>query len=1085
MHSLVGRLAVRHSAAILFLVVAISLAGGYASTQMPSAVFPQTNFPRVIVIVNNGVMPADEMMATVTRPIEEAMKDIQGCRTIRSSTGRGTAEIDLFFTWDVDMAKSELYVQGRIAQIRSQLPSTATADVYRMTFSSFPIAGISLTMPTRTSKEGHLKPADQSAAWELAQYEIEPTLLRIPGVARVDLVGGRPPQYAVIIDPLKLAALHLSMDDVTAAFEKNNLVVSTGFHEEDYHLSLGVVDGRARSIEDIENFVITADGSRPVPVRDFARVERGPEPGFDAVTADGTDAVLLNIFSQPDASTLQIANDLKQRLAELRPTLPPTVRLAFFYDQSLLVRESVNGVWEAIIFGLILSVLIVYLFLKDWGMTLTATLVIPVTVLFTILAMKVFGLSFNLMTLGGIAAAIGLVIDDAIVVVEAIHAKIVAGMGRLEVIESAVGEILPPLLGSTLTPVVVFIPLAFLTGITGVFFRALALTMVVALLTSLLLAVTLTPCLAAWFVGKRQPHDGGIPMRATIALYEWIVRLALRNRVFTVAIGLLVLAAAVVQYGKLRSDFLPKMDEGGFIIDYVAPPGISLAESDRQMRMAEAVLAKIPEIASYSRRTGTALGVHLVEPNTGDFLVKLRSDRKRTSSEIIGGSHGSPGLRDELHAALPRVSFEYPGILTDLIGDLTWSDEAIEIKILSNDLNFLRSKGPAIESRIQQVSGVVDTFNGLVFTGPTIRLKLRGDLAAHLGLTTDDVAKAVNIAMLGQVASDVLEGDHVVNIRITAEPAASARLDTLRALPIRTASGTVVPLDQVVDIEQTPGQLELERDDLRQDIAVTANLQGRDLGSAMKEIKDALASDPTLPTGSIEYGGLYEQQQESFRNLAIVLAVAVVLVFTVALLEFGAFAEPIAIVFGAILSVFGITAALLLTGTSLNIITFLGAIIGMGIVHKNGLLMLDSVKHLRAGGLTLNEALVQSGQRRLRPVLMTSLAAALGMLPLALGVGSADMLRPLAIAVIGAVCVSVLLSLVATPVLYSLLREPRGMLILVPAEHEFLHERKHEPAPEDVTPPTPIPMVESLPEPREATPTTPPTLPDWHSFGPR
>jgi CzcA family heavy metal efflux pump len=1074
MQSFVGRFAVRHSAAILFLVVAISLAGGYASTQMPSAVFPQTNFPRVIVLVNNGVMPADEMMATITRPIEEAMKDIQGCTTIRSSTGRGTAEIDLFFTWDVDMTKSELFVQGRLAHIRDQLPSTSTADVYRMTFSSFPIAGISLTMPQRTTPGGHLRRADLSMAWEIARYQIKPQLLRIPGVARVDLVGGRPPQYAVIIDPIKLAAVHLSATDVVSAFEKNNLVVSTGFHEEDYHLSLGAVDGRVRSIDDIENFIIIADGNRPIPVKDFARVERGPEPGFDVVTADGADAVLLNIFSQPDASTLQIAGRLKDCLCELHPTLPPTVRLAFFYDQSLLVRASVRGVWEAIVFGLILSIAIVYLFLKDWGMTLTATLVIPVTVLFTILAMKVLGLSFNLMTLGGIAAAIGLVIDDAIVVVEAIHAKRAAGLGRLQVIESAIGEILPPLMGSTLTPVVVFIPLAFLTGIAGVFFRALALTMVVALLTSLLLAITLTPCLAAWFTRSRETRDVGLPMRLTIGLYEWIVRLALGNRIFTVAVCLLVLAAAFVQYGKLRSDFLPKMDEGGFIIDYIAPPGISLAESDRQMRMAEDILHKIPEISSYSRRTGTALGVHLVEPNTGDFLVKLRSDRKRSSSQIINE------LRTELHAALPRVSFEFPGILTDLIGDLTWSDEAIEIKILSNDLNFLLKKGPEIEDRIKQVTGVVDSFNGLVYTGPTIRLKMKADAAAHLGLTTDDVGRAVNIAMLGQVASDVIEGDHVVNIRITTEPAASATLETLRTLPIRTPSGAVVRLDQVVDVEQTPGQLELERDDLRQDIAVTANLQGRDLGSAMSEIRGILDKDPTLPPGTIEYGGLYEQQQESFRNLTIVLVVAVVLVFVVALLEFGAFQEPIAIVFGAVLSVFGITAALLITHTTLNIITFLGAIIGMGIVHKNGLLMLDSVKHLRAGGLSLEEALVQSGRRRLRPVLMTSLAAALGMLPLAWGVGSADMLRPLAIAVIGAVCVSVLLSLVATPVLYSLMREPFKIVVKPPTTSpEPIVERKIE------VPAAALPEREPKPQPPTLEPREPIELPDWHSFGPR
>ncbi len=1058
MHGYVGRFAVRHGAAILFLVVAISLGGGYAALRMPSAVFPQTDFPRVILLVRNGVMPADEMMARITRPVEESMKDIPGCRTIRSSTGRGTAEIDVFFDWSVEMSRAELYVQSRLAQIRDALPSGVETEVHRMTFASFPIAGISLTMPQRTTADGHLSPADLARAWEIARYQIKPRLLRINGVASVELTGGRPPQYAVIVDPFKLASLHLASSDIVQALQHNNLVAAAGFHEEDYHLWLTTTDGRAKSPAELEALTIATPGGKLIGLGDVARIERGPEPAFDAVTADGSDAVLLNVFSQPDGSTLQIAADTRACLRELLPTLPPTVRLAFFYDQSLLVNSSVRGVWEAIGFGLILSVVIVYLFLRHWGMTITATMVIPATVLFTFAAMKPLGMGFNLMTLGGVVAAIGLVIDDAIVVVEAIETRRAAGRSRLEVIEGAIGEILAPLLGSTLTPVVVFIPLAFLPGIAGVFFRALAVTMVIALLTSLLLALTLTPCLAVRAVGDRGAREPGIAMGLLIGGYEWLVRLALGNRLFTVLVCLVVLAAAVVQYGKLRSDFLPAMDEGGFVIDYVAPPGISLIESDRQMRMAETILRKIPEIAGFSRRTGTALGVHLVEPNTGDFLVKLKADRKRTSSQVIGE------LRSELHAALPTISFEFPGILSDLIGDLTWSDEAIEIKLFSTDLDFLRRKAPQIEQKLRQVRGVVDTFDGLIYTGPTLRLKMRSDAAARLGLSTDDVAAAVNAAMLGEVASAVLEGDRAVDVRVIAEPAAAATIDTLRSLPIRAAGGAIVSLDQLVDIERTPGQLELERDDLRQDVAITANLQGRDLGSAMREIRDLVSADPELPPGSVEYGGLYQQQQESFANLAVVLAVAVVLVFTVALLEFGSFVEPIAIVFGAVLSVFGITTALMLTGTSLNIITFLGAIIGMGIVHKNGLLMLDCTKQLRAAGLKLNEALVQSGRRRLRPVLMTSLAAALGMLPLAWGVGASDMLRPLAIAVIGAVCVSVLLSLVATPVVYSLLS--RDVAIAPEAQ----------------------PIETTLAEAEPTAPAaidTPSQLPEWWSFGPR
>jgi CzcA family heavy metal efflux pump len=989
---------------------------------MGSSVFPKTDFPRVVIMVNNGVMPADEMMATVTRPIEEAMKDILGSETIRSTTGRGTAQIDLFFSWKVDMMQTELYVLSRLAQIRHTLPSTAQTEVYRMNFSTFPIIGISLAAPRRNI----------STLWELARYELKPRFLRIPGVARVELVGGQAPEYQVTVDPLRLAALRLTLAQVTETLNRNNLIFASGIHQEANKMYMAAVDGRVRSVQDIENLTITTAEGHPVRLRDFASVFRGKEPTFSVVTADGVDSVLLNIYSQPDASTYDIARQLQERLPSIRKDLPRDVKLAFFYDQSLLVRDSMLSAWEAILFGLFLSIAILYLFLRSWGTTLVATVVIPVTVLVTILVMKLCDMNFNLMTLGGIAAAIGLIIDDAIVVVEAIYAKIATGMSRLGAIPAGIAEIFGALLGSTLTPVVVFIPLAFLNGIVGVFFRALALTMVVSLLTSLLLALTLTPSLAAWFIHiptarhSRDPHEveqGGFILRRVVRLYEFIVQLALKHRWFTVAIGVLVLLASVVLYPRLKTDFLPEMDEGGFVIDYVTPPGTSLAETDRQMRQAEEILKATPEIESYSRRTGAALGIHLVELNTGDFLIKLKPERKRSTATVIAD------LREKFHAALPTVEWDFPGILSDLIGDLIWSDKPIEVKIFSNDLEFLTDKAEDIETLItpnpktgKGVAGVVDVFNGLVYTGSSIHLRVRSAEAQRYGLNADDLANAANIAMLGQTASAVLESDRVVSIRVNLHQNNLQHVAQLRELPLRGADGTVIQLHQVADVVETPGELELHREDMRQNIAVTARVQGRDLGSVMAEIRKLISHDPALPPGSIEYGGLYQQQEESFRNLMVVLIMAIVLVFTVALLEFRTFYAPIAIVFGAVLSVFGIIFALLMTGTTLSIIAYLGAIIGMGIVHKNGILMLDYVEQLRAGGMELREALVQSGRRRLRPVLMTSLAAALGMLPLAYGIGSgADMLRPLAISVIGAVCISVLLSLVATPTAYFLM----------------------------------------------------------------
>ena len=1005
-----GPFAIRHRLAIAFISAALCLGGIYAAFNMPSSVFPQTDFPRVVIMVDNGVMPADEMMATITRPIEESMKDIPGALRVRSTTGRGSAEISVFFNWKVDMVQSELFVNARLGQIRSVLPAPVTSTTRRLTFSAFPILGVSLTSPQRSSTE----------LWETARYEIKPRFLRIPGVARVDIVGGRTPEYHVIVDPTRLQAANLSLAQVTDSLAKNNLIAPTGMHEENHTLYLAVVDGRVHNIPEINDLIVAVANSHPVRIKDFARVERGPEPVFNVVTADGVTAVLLNVRSQPDGSTLDIANGLKEVMTQLKKELPPDLKMVPFYDQSLFVRSSARSVWDAILFGLILSVVIIYLFLKNWGTTLTAIIVIPVTLLITLVAMKLTGLSFNLMTLGGIAAAIGLVIDDAIVVVEAIHAKIVSGLPRTEAVQTGIGEIFLPLVGSTLTPVVVFVPLAFLDGITGVFFRALALTMVVALLTSLLLAITLTPSLAGWLLRDREHFEhgrapknaeGGFLFTRVLRLYEWALRAALRHRWLTLGTCGLVLALGIGIYQRLESDFLPPMDEGGFVIDYIGPPGTSLAETHRQLLIAEQILRANPDVESYSRRTGAALGFEVVEPNTGDFLVKLKPDRKQSTEAVVSD------LRAKFNDTLPDIEWDFPGILGDLIGDLTSEPQPIEVKLFSTDIEFLKQKGLEVEEQIGKIKGVVDTKSGLVYAGPSLRLRAKYADMERFGLTASDVAAAVNTAMLGQTASSVLEGDRIIDIRVMVDRKQIDRVANLRELPLRTPDGGLVKLSQVASIEETPGQLEMHREDLRQHIAVTGRLERRDLGSTMADIKAKLALDQSIPQGTIEYGGLFQQQQESFRNLVLVLVMAVFLVFTVLLMEFRSFYEPLAIVFGAVLAMFGTVLGLWITGTSLNVVSFLGAIIGVGIVAKNGILMLDFVDHLRAEGASLEDALVRSGHRRLRPVLMTSMAAAFGMLPLAYGIGSgADMLKPLAIAVIGALCISVLLSLVATQI---------------------------------------------------------------------
>lgn len=1033
--TLFGRLVVRQSKAILFLTFCLCLAGVVSALTMPSSVFPQTDFPRVVILIDNGVMPGDQMMATITRPIEEAMKDIPGVVSVRSATGRGSAEVSVFFDWKVDMQKSELHVHSRLAQIRSTLPATATTNVYRLTFSAFPVMGLSLTSTTGRS---------QTELWEEARYVLKPRLLRVPGVARVDIVGGRAPEYHIQIDPAKLESYQLSLGQVSDALLKGNLIGSAGLHDEDNQLYLTVTDARVKTIEEISNLVVAKSESGPIQIKHFAKVVRGQEPQFNIVTADGQRAVLLNIRSQPEGSTVGIANDIERELEQIRKELKPDMRVAFFYDQSLLVRDAVGSVWESIFFGLLLSVAILFAFLKSgqsWrttsSTTLIAIVVIPVTVLAALVAMKLLGMSFNLMTLGGIAAAIGLVIDDAIVVVENIATHVAAGMTPVKAVERAAYEVAGPLTGSTLTPVVVFIPLAFIDGLQGVFFRALAITMVVSLLTSFLLAMTLTPTLAARFIRvhpTRSAHPGsehgGPILRRLIWLYERSARWALRHSWITLVLSVFVLGGAVGMYYLLKQDFLPEMDEGAFVLDYHMPPGTSLEETDRVLRHVEEILRETPEVESYSRRTGARLALAISEPHKGDFLVKLRRDRHRGVEDV------KDELREKIEAAEPTLKIELAGILGDLIGDLTWSPKPIEIKVFGTDVALLKDKAKQIAEAIEfkekdkdkeekGIPGVVDVEDGLMYTGSAQVYHVRWEELMRYGIKSDDVARTLNIALLGETPSSVLEGDRQINIRLLIDPKKVKTAAAIETLLVRSElGGAGTRLSAVTARGTEAGQLELRREDLRQNVAVTARTSNRDLGSAIRDIKAKLDKEmPDRHGFTLEYGGLYQQQQESFKNLLFVLVMAVLLVFLVLLIEFRSFLAPIAIVWGSILSLFGVILALWITGTSLNIISYLGAIIGLGVVAKNGILMLDYVEHLRAEGVPLMEALVQSGRRRLRPVLMTSLAAALGMLPLAYGIGAgAQMLQPLAIAVMGALAISVLLSLVATPVVYLLLR---------------------------------------------------------------
>ena len=1010
--------ALRHGRALVLVAFSFAMAGILLIPQIPISIFPQTDFPRIVILVDNGIAPPNIQMSAVTRPIEEAIRLVPGVTTVRSTTARGSTEISVFFRWDVDILNALHLVQGRISQITPSLPPECRFYINRLTFSVFPMVGFSITSPSRKTSE----------LWELAYYEISPRLYRLAGVAETKIVGGRAPEYHVIVNPQRLNALNMPLTKVVDAIRNSNIIVPAGMLQENYHLYLTTVTGLMEQPQQIENTVVDVVKGTPVLVKDIASVVPGEKPTYNIVTANGRTAVLVNVLQQPDGNAVQVADAVNAELAEIRKTLPKDIELSTYYDQSILVRDSISGVVESILIGLVLSVAVLMAFLKSWRTTLVAAAVIPVAVLTAVVCMSLLHMSFNLMTLGGIAACIGVVIDDAIVMVENIAVHLNMGQTPNEAARSAIIELTPALIGSTLTPIVVFVPLVFLGGITAVFFRALALTLVASLLASLVLALVFTPVLAGWLLKPsagpvlgldEAEHAGqGRWMRWLTARYESTLAWCLATPRFIILLTVVILGATGALFWKIGSGFLPGMDEGAFVLDYRTPAGTSLQETDRLLRKIEKHLADTPEIESYSRRTGARLALAIAEPNTGDFLIKLKRARKRSLDEVTSE------LREKITSSEAAIEVEFPHILEDLVGDLAWSPQPIEIKIAHHDEAVFKAVAKQVEEWLPKVSGVVDIVNQTIVIGPAINFRVDPEKAQRAGFSITDVANIEAAILDGQLASTMIRGDRRIGIRVRYPAPQRKGVDQLQSLLLTSPTGTTVPLASIAHVEMQEGQTEIHRENLRNLSAVTARLERRDLGSVMQEIQRRLPLEVKLPPGTdIEYGGLYQIQQESFRGLTQVLLMSIVLIFIILVFEFRSFAHPFAILLATVLCTFGSLLALMATGQTLNISSFMGIIMVIGIVHKNGILMLDSEQHFTAQGLKLRDAIFQAGRRRLRPILMTALATVFGMLPLALGVGSgAQLLQPLAIAVMGGVAVSMILSLLITPVVFSLVR---------------------------------------------------------------
>ena len=1011
---------------VYLLVGLLSVGGIYAALRLPSAIYPELAFPRVLIVAEGSSLGARQMLFTVTRPIEEAVSIVPGVTRVRSRTIRGSTEISVTFSDNTDMTYALQQVQARVNQVRGALPNELDIEVERMTPSLFPILSYNL--------EG----GDPASLYDIARYQLKPLVSRVPGVGRVDVQGSDVREIEVIADPARLAAQRLTYDDLATAIKASTGVSAVGRLPQDYKQYLIVAAQEARSPEDIAAVVV----GRGLRVRDVATVTLGTEDHVRIIAGDGKPAALLNITRQPGGNTLAIVDSVASLARSVKKALPPGVTLKAVYDQGALVRDAMKSVRDAMLVGAMLAVIILLLFLHHARITAISASSIPLTLAISVFAMYLIGQTFNLMTLGAMAIAIGLVIDDSVVITENIVRHLRLNPNRHEAIREAVHELIWPVTTSTLTTVVVFLPLRLLKGVVGQFFAALSITLTIAVLVSLVLALTIIPLMSDQFLtsadaevesGDEQPAAP----KATIAVpflsrvrhaldtlsvrYQESLRRVLHHpRRMLIAAALLIIAGVLAQRF-VGTGFLPEMDEGAFVLDYFTPGGTALAETDRQLHIVERILAATPEVQGTSRRTGAELGLFATEQNTGDIVARLSPQSKRSRSifKIIDD------VRGKIEAAVPRLRIEFVQILSDVINDLAGSARPVEIKLYGSDLDRLEAYAKSVEPKMAGIQGIEDLYNGVSEPSAELDMRVNEAEANRVGLTPQNVADAAMGALLGAPAGEVRLADRSVAVRVRAPDTVRFNRLQLTALPIVSSqTGATVPLGTLATFDPVETRAELLRENQQQMIAMTADVSGRSLGSVMKDVKVALTAHPP-PTGiRMELGGQYASQQDAFRGLLLVLALAAASVVAVMVLQFQSFVEALIVLLAAPLSFVGAVGLLLVTGTPLNVSSFMGLILLVGLVVKNGIILLDFTRHrMLADDLPLERAILEAARVRLRPILMTTLCTLFGLLPLALGLGAgSELQKPLALAVIGGLTLSTPITLFVVPTMLVAIR---------------------------------------------------------------
>ncbi len=987
---------------VTVLIVLIIGAGLFAYSKMQSSLFPEISFPKIKIIADAGLQPVNKMMITVTKPLENAIKQVPDLDMIRSTTSRGSCEISAFMNWNANVDLSQQRIESKIAQIRNNLPPETQITVEKMNPAILPVTGYTLESPDKSPIELKL----------LAIYTIKPFLSQVAGVSEVRVIGGKQKEYWLQLDARKMSALMIPPDSVNSALAQTNFIRSNGYLSDYRYLYLTTTDATVHSAEDIRNIVIRNDGKRIVRIRDIASVDIKEAVEYTKINANGREGILVAILKQPNANLVDISDHMQAKVAELRKILPKDVNIEPYYVQADFVKSSIRSVSDSLWIGLALAIVVAILFLRSLKASATILITIPVTICLTLIILYAGGFTLNIMTLGAIAAAIGLIIDDAIVVVEQIHRTHEEHPEEQTVplLHKAVHYLLPAMVGSSLTTIVIFFPFVLMSGVAGAYFKVLTDTMIITLVCSFFVTWIGLPVIYLILSNsksRKQIKEHPLRKQAWVSFF-----------IFRPWISLIFIAALIVSgiyiLPRLQTGFLPEMNEGSIVLDYSSPPGTSLEETDRQLREVEKIINTVPEVSAYSRRTGTQMGFFITEPNRGDYLIQLKTDRNRNTDQVISD------IRAKIEASQPALRIDFGQVITDMLGDLMTSVQPIEIKIFGDNQERLQQLSKQMAEIVSSVNGTADVFDGIVIAGPSLTVTPDYSRLAQFGITPAALQYQVQAYLEGNIVGEMLEKEQLTPIRMVYPNSRSRSVADISGWQIFLPNGKLNPISSLASVTINPGDAEIQRQDLQSMGVVTARLENSDLGSVIRNIQSQVNKKMHLPPGyHIVYGGSYADQQQSFQELLLILIAASLLVFIVILFLFREFRLAFIILGISVLGITGSWLALFITGTPLNVGSYTGLIMIVGIIGENAIFTILQFRESRAGK-SVDDSVVYAISTRLRPKLMTAFGAIIALLPLALGIGTgAQMHQPLAIAVIGGFVVAIPLLLIVLP---SLLR---------------------------------------------------------------